>query len=130
MVGEFVREGEKLKDDKTPVPIRYVKFELDATTRQLRTNDKGIATATWAHCVDIAGVQGGVSYDKKFYISSSNGRAPKTGDLFTWEQGKTAKEHKGWFMAGNEDLSFNPVRKEYYTVTEYDEARYILAYKV
>ncbi|OQE26070.1 hypothetical protein PENFLA_c007G02436 [Penicillium flavigenum] len=115
------------KDDKTPVPILYVKFELDATTRQLRTNDKGISIATWAHCVDIAGVQGSVSYDKKFYISSSNGRTPKTGDPFTWEQGETTKEHKGWFMAGNEDLGFNSVRKEYYAVTDYDGGRYILA---
>ncbi len=32
-------------------------------------------------------------------------------------------------MAGNEDLSFNPVRKEYYTVTEYDGDQYILAYR-
>ncbi|KAJ5869389.1 hypothetical protein N7455_004330 [Penicillium solitum] len=131
MVGEFVRDGETFKDaNKTPVPIRYVKYNLDATTRRLHTDDKGIATATWAHCVNIPNVQGGVSYDGKFYISRSTGRAPKKGDLFIWEQGKTATEHKGWFMAGNEDLSFNPVRKEYYTVTEYDGDRYILAYKV
>ncbi|KAJ5413328.1 hypothetical protein N7465_005633 [Penicillium sp. CMV-2018d] len=130
MVGEFVRDGETFKDaDKTPVPIRYVKYNLDASTRRLHT-DKGIATASWAHCIDIPNVQGGVSYDGKFYISRSTGRAPKEGDLFIWEQGKTAIEHKGWFMAGNEDLSFNPVRKEYYTVTEYDGDRYILAYKV
>lgn len=130
MVGEFVRDGETFKDaNKTPVPIRYVKYNLDASTRRLHT-DKGIATASWAHCIDIPNVQGGVSYDGKFYISRSTGRAPKEGDLFIWEQGKTAIEHKGWFMAGNEDLSFNPVRKEYYTVTEYDGDRYILAYKV
>ena len=127
-----MRAGETVPktDPKIPVPIRYVKYDLDATTRRLHTDDKGIATASWAHCVDIDRVQGAVSYDKKFYISRSNGAAPKTGDLFTWEQGKTAKEHKGWFMGGNEDLSFNPARMEYYTVTEYAGDRYILAYKV
>ncbi|CAG7937939.1 unnamed protein product [Penicillium nalgiovense] len=131
MVGEFVRDGETFDDaNKTPVPIRYVKYNLDATTRRLRTDDNGIATASWAYCVNIPNVQGAVSYDSKFYISRSTGRAPKEGDLFTWEQGKTATKHQGWFMAGNEDLSFNPVRKEYYTVTEYDGDRYILAYKV
>ncbi|KAJ5101363.1 hypothetical protein NUU61_003585 [Penicillium alfredii] len=129
LIGEFVREGEKDKKDQ-PVPIRLVKYELDADTRRLRTNDKGIATASWAHCIDVNRVQGGVSYDGKFYLSRSNGRAPKTGDLFTWEEGKKANEHKGFFMAGNEDLSYNPVRKEYYTVTEYDGGRYILAYGV
>ncbi|CAG8902982.1 unnamed protein product [Penicillium egyptiacum] len=131
MVGEFVRDGETFDDaSKTPVPIRYVKYNLDATSRRLHTDDNGIATASWAHCVNIPNVQGAVSYDSKFYISRSTGRAPKEGDLFTWEQGKTATKHQGWFMAGNEDLSFNPVSKEYYTVTEYDGDRYILAYKV
>lgn len=129
MVGEFVRDEEKFKGTDTPVPIRYVKYNLDASTRRLQTAN-GIATASWAHCVNIPNVQGAVSYDKKFYISRSTGRAPKKGDLFTWEQGQIAKEHQGWFMAGNEDMSFNPVRKEYYTVTEYDSDRYILAYKV
>jgi hypothetical protein len=129
MVGEFVRDGEKFKDTNTPVPIRYVKYNLDATTRRLHTDEKGIATSSWAHCVNIPNVQGGVSYDKNFYISRSTGRAPKQGDLFVWKEGQTAKEHKGWFMAGNEDMSFNSVRKEYYTVTEYDGDRYILAYK-
>ncbi|KAJ5442413.1 hypothetical protein N7445_005420 [Penicillium cf. griseofulvum] len=129
MVGEFVRDGETFEDaEKTPVPIRYVKYNLDANTRRLHT-DNGIATASWAHCVDIPNVQGAVSYGSKFYVSRSTGRAPKKGDLFIWEEGKTAKPYKGWFPAGNEDMSFNPVRKEYYTVTEYDKDRYILAYK-
>ncbi|CAG8316357.1 unnamed protein product [Penicillium salamii] len=121
MVGEFVRDGEKFKNTDTPVPIRYVKYNLDASTRRLHTNN-GIATASWAHCVNIPNVQGAVSYEEKFYISRSTGRAPKQGDLFVWEEGKTAVKHQGWFMAGNEDMSFNPVRKEYYTVTEYDGA--------
>ncbi|KAJ5294751.1 hypothetical protein N7508_009572 [Penicillium antarcticum] len=128
LVGEFVRDGEVDKN-RDPVPIRLVKYQLDSTTRRLRTDDKGLATASWAHCVDILKVQGAVSYDDKFYLSRSNGRNPKAGDLFTWKEGKTAKEYPGWFMAGNEDLSYNPVRKEYYTVTEYDGGRYILSYK-
>ncbi|KAL2862376.1 uncharacterized protein BJX67DRAFT_385743 [Aspergillus lucknowensis] len=129
LVGEFVRDGE-VDDNGDAVPIRLVKYELDSTTRQLRTDDNGLATASWAHCVDIVKMQGGVSYEGKFYLSRSNGRDPKAGDLFTWEEGKTAEEHSGWFMAGNEDLSYNQARGEYYTVTEYDGGRYILAYKV
>ncbi|KAJ5691902.1 hypothetical protein N7462_001325 [Penicillium macrosclerotiorum] len=129
LVGEFVREGE-VDDNNVPVPIRLVKYDLDYTTRRLRTDDTGLATASWAHCVDILRMQGGVSYEKKFYLSRSNGRDPKAGDLWTWKEGEAAKEFPGWFMAGNEDLSYNPVRKEYYTVTEYDGGRYILSYKV
>ncbi|KAJ5375955.1 hypothetical protein N7509_012841 [Penicillium cosmopolitanum] len=128
LVGEFVRDGEKYKNGDD-VPIRLVKYDLDSTTRRLRTDDKGIATSSWAHCVNILRMQGGVSYNGKFYLSRSNGRDPKAGDLFTWEEGKIAQQFPSWFMAGNEDLSFNSVRKEYYTVTEYDGGRYILSYK-
>ncbi|KAI2733631.1 hypothetical protein CBS147332_646 [Penicillium roqueforti] len=130
MVGEFVSAGETFDDAaNTPVPIRYVKYDLDYATRKLKTSG-GIASASWAYCVDIPNVQGAVSYDGEFYISRSTGKAPKQGDLFTWEEGQTATEHTGWFMAGNEDLSYNLVHKEYYTVTEYAGDRYILAYKV
>lgn len=129
MVGEFVREGET-DDNGDPVPIRLVKYELDSTTRRLQTDASGLATASWAHCVDILRMQGGVSYNGKFYLSRSNGRDPKAGDLFTWEEGQIAEEFPGWFMAGNEDLSYNLVRREFYTVTEYDGGRFILAYGV
>lgn len=129
LVGEFVRDGE-LDANNNPVPIRLVKYQLDSTTRRLRTDSNGLATASWAHCVDILRMQGGVSYGGTFYLSRSNGRDPHAGDLFTWEEGKTAKKFGGWFMAGNEDLSFSEKRREYYTVTEYEAGRYILAYKV
>lgn len=33
-------------------------------------------------------------------------------------------------MAGNEDLSYNPVKKEWYTITEYQDDRFILTYKM
>lgn len=128
LVGEFVREGET-DTNGDPVPIRLVKYELDYTTRRLRTDETGLARASWAHCVDILRMQGGVSHEGTFYLSRSNGRDPAAGDLFTWVEGEFAKEFPGWFMAGNEDLSFDGVRGEYYTVTEYDGGRYILAYK-
>lgn len=123
-----MRAGEKDKDGQ-PVPIRLVKYQLDAETRRLRTNDQGVATASWAHCMDVKRMQGGVSYSGKFYMSVSNGRSPNAGDLYTWDEKKKTQKHDSWLMAGNEDLSYNPVRKEYYTVTEYDGGRYLLGYK-
>ena len=128
LIGEFVREGEKDKHGE-PVPTRLVKYQLDAKTRHLKTEKKGIATASWAHCFDVDRMQGGVSYDGKYYLSVSNGRDPKAGDLYTWDDKKGKQKFEGWFMAGNEDLSYNQARKEYYTVTEYDGGRFILAYK-
>lgn len=83
----------------------------------------------FAYCVDFEAMQGGFSLKDTIYVSRSNGKSPKAGDLIKWTPGKTADIKKGWFMAGNEDLSFNPVKKEYYTVSEYEKARYVLGYK-
>ncbi|PKX93389.1 uncharacterized protein P174DRAFT_422391 [Aspergillus novofumigatus IBT 16806] len=121
LVGEFIRDSSK-------DPIRLVKYPLDTDTGKLKTNDKSIVTATFAHCADFLRMQGGFSYDNTFYLSRSNGRSPKAGDMFKWKPGKAAELRSGWFMAGNEDLSYNKVRKEYYTVSEYDGERFILAY--
>ncbi|KAI9933527.1 hypothetical protein MW887_008000 [Aspergillus wentii] len=122
LIGEFVR--------KDSDPIRLVKWPLNADTRKLQTNDKGIASANFAHCVDFLRVQGGFSTDNTFYLSRSNGKAPKTGDLFKWKPGEKSELKEGWFMAGNEDLSYNPVKKEWYTITEYQDDRFILTYKM
>ncbi|KAM0095919.1 hypothetical protein ACP6JD_000730 [Aspergillus fumigatus] len=121
LVGEFIRDSSK-------DPIRLVKYPLDTNSGKLKTNDKSIVTATFAHCADFLRMQGGFSYDNTFYISRSNGRSPKAGDMFKWKPGKPAELRNRWFMAGNEDLSYNKVRKEYYTVSEYDGERFILAY--
>ncbi|KAH2186637.1 hypothetical protein KXW61_008292 [Aspergillus fumigatus] len=121
LVGEFIRDSSK-------DPIRLVKYPLDTNSGKLKTNDKSIVIATFAHCADFLRMQGGFSYDNTFYISRSNGRSPKAGDMFKWKPGKPAELRNRWFMAGNEDLSYNKVRKEYYTVSEYDGERFILAY--
>lgn len=73
-------------------------------------------------------MQGGFSLKDTIYVSRSKGQTT-AGDLIKWTPGKTADIKKGWFMAGNEDLSFNPVKKEYYTVSEYKNKRYVLGYK-
>ncbi|KAL5366598.1 hypothetical protein BJX96DRAFT_40166 [Aspergillus floccosus] len=123
LVGEFVR-------DAAADPVRFTKYPVDTATGKLKTNADGVCAATFAYCVDFERMQGGFSYDNKFYVSRSNGNVPKTGDLFTWSPGSGSKFHEGWFMAGNEDLSYNEVSKEWYTVTEYEDGRYILAYDV
>ncbi|KAF7593200.1 hypothetical protein BBP40_011830 [Aspergillus hancockii] len=118
--------GEYTTDD-TKDPIRLVKYALDYTTRKIKTTD-GVATATFAHCVDILRMQGGYSRNNKFYLGRSNGEN-KGSDLFVWAPGGSTSEKNQWLMAGSEDFSFNPSRKEWYTITEHPNKRYIVAYK-
>ncbi|KAE8149806.1 hypothetical protein BDV25DRAFT_122143 [Aspergillus avenaceus] len=118
--------GEYTKDD-TNTPIRLVKYALDYQTRKLRTTN-GVATATFAHCVDILRMQGGYSLGNKFYLGRSNGES-KGSDLFVWSPGSSATARSQWLMAGSEDFSFNPSRGEWYTITEHPGKRYIVAYK-
>ncbi|KAA8651196.1 hypothetical protein EYZ11_009240 [Aspergillus tanneri] len=119
LVGEFVRDSSKNA-------TRFTKYPL--STDSLRTNED-VVKATFAHCVNFERMQGAFALGDKFHISRSNGRTPKAGDLFRWTVGKTAEVKNGWFMAGNEDLSYNSVRREYYTVSEYEKERFILGYK-
>ncbi|KAL4897511.1 hypothetical protein BDV59DRAFT_167915 [Aspergillus ambiguus] len=109
------------------LPIRLVKYPLDYTTRRLR-NTNGVVTATWAYCVDILRMQGGFSRNDTFYLGRSNGEN-NGGDLFTWSPGETAQQSSSWFPPGNEDLSYNEAKKEWYTVTEHAGQRYIVTYK-
>ncbi|KAH8602177.1 hypothetical protein B0O99DRAFT_680321 [Bisporella sp. PMI_857] len=107
-------------------PRRFVKWDLDYTTRKLKTTS-GIATATWAYCVDIDRMQGAVSANGKFYISRSNGA--DAGDLWGWVPGSAAHNNAGFLPTSPEDLSFDSVNNIFYTLTEAVNKRYILAYR-
>jgi len=117
--------GEYQVADST-APRRFVKWDLDYNTRKLKTSS-GIATASWAYCVDIDRMQGAVSANGKFYISRSNQGDP--GDLFAWKPGSTAHNNAGFLPASPEDLSFDSVENVFYTLTEAVNKRYILAYR-
>ncbi|BDD55113.1 hypothetical protein MPDQ_000682 [Monascus purpureus] len=110
-------------------PIRLVRYSLDYTTRELKTSS-GVATSTFAHCVDILRMQGGFSMNSTYYLDRSNGKSTG-GDLFTWKVGEdTPSEQTSNFLPGPEDLSYNPSRGEYYTVNEHPGERYIAVYKI
>ena len=119
LVGEYQVAG-------STAPRRLVKWELDYTTRKLKTISR-IATASWAYCINIDRMQGAVSANGKFYISRSNQDDP--GDLYTWKPGYAAHNNAGFLPSSPEDLSFDSVRKIFYTLTEALNKRYILAYK-
>ncbi|KAL2868923.1 uncharacterized protein BJX67DRAFT_29597 [Aspergillus lucknowensis] len=120
MVGEYQTE------DST-VDIRFVKYPLNPETSRLATDDEGVVGASEAYCSNFLRVQGAFALDGKIIISRSNGGSTG-GDMFNWTPGSAATSHIGWFPPGNEDLSYNPVRKEWYTVTEHPGTRYIVGY--
>ncbi|KAK3990494.1 hypothetical protein QBC44DRAFT_264767 [Cladorrhinum sp. PSN332] len=111
----------------TTVPIRFVRWPLDYTTRKLKAGSDGKTTqATWAYCVNIVRMQGAVSADGKFYISRSNG-ANGAGDLYGWKPGNAAYENNAFYPRGPEDLSYDKRNGgRIYMASEYPGARYII----
>ena len=117
--------GEYQTADST-APRRVVRWDLDYTVRKLKTSN-GIASASWAYCVDIDRMQGAVSNDGKIYISRSNGAS--NGDLWVWTPGSAAKNNAGFFPPSPEDLSWDTRTDLFYGLTEAKNKRYILTYK-
>lgn len=116
--------GEYQPDEKNP--IRMVQYELDYTTRTLKSGaDKKTAKGVWASCYDILRTQGAVQADGKIYVSRSNG-ANTNGDIWGWIPGKGATPNKGMVSPGPEDLSYDKRGKKVYTVTEHPGKRYIV----
>ncbi|OBT95345.1 hypothetical protein VE01_06650 [Pseudogymnoascus verrucosus] len=118
IIGEY-------QETDVKTPIRVIRYPLDYTTRKLATT-ANVATATWASCINILKMQGGMSWKGKFYFARS---ASPAADLWSWIPGNAAKLAKGWFPAGAEDLSYHEARGEWYTLTEYAGDRRIVAYK-
>ncbi|KAJ0422695.1 hypothetical protein BJY00DRAFT_72748 [Aspergillus carlsbadensis] len=121
--------GEYQTEDST-VDIRLVKYPLDASTGRLAIDDDtGEVGASEAYCTNFLRVQGAFARDGQIVLSRSNG-ANTGGDMFVWTPGQMAESHVGWFPPGNEDLSYNSVRGEWYTVTEHAGKRWIVGYSV
>jgi hypothetical protein len=110
----------------TTVPIRMIKYDLDYTTRRLKTDSDGkTAKATWAYCVNIEQMQGAVAANGKVYISRSNGK--DKGDMFGWIPGQGAYKNAGFYPPSPEDLSYDKRRGgRIYGLTEAKGKRYII----
>ncbi|KAK2590062.1 hypothetical protein QQS21_012261 [Conoideocrella luteorostrata] len=117
LVGEYQK--------KDTLPIRMAQWELDYTTRKLKTGTDGkTAKAVWAYCTGIVRTQGAVQANGKIYISRSNG--DKAGDIFGWIPGKIAHNNEGFVPPSPEDLSFDKRGSRIYGLTEQAGGRYIL----
>lgn len=101
------------------LPIRMVQWQLDSTTRKLKS-----AKGVWAYCAGIRSIQGAVQANGKIYISRSNGASGKS-DIFGWTPGKAAYNNAGIVPPGTEDLSYDTRDGTIYGLTEYAGGRYL-----
>ncbi|SPO01896.1 uncharacterized protein DNG_04569 [Cephalotrichum gorgonifer] len=121
LVGEY-------REDSADHPIRQVRWDLDYTMRTLKTNVDGLASATWAYCVNVDRAQGAVQVDGTIYISRSNS-AVRAGEIFTWTPGGPAVKTQD-VRPGPEDLTYDKRTKEVFTLSEHAGNRYIFGIKV
>lgn len=121
LVGEY-------RADSDAYPIRMAKWDLDYTTRRLKTDSANLAKATWAYCVNIERMQGAAAVDGRIFISRSNG-ASGNGDIWGWTPGGAATLNAGKLPPGPEDFSYDKRTKEMFTATEHAGKRYIVKFK-
>ncbi len=103
---------------------RLVRFDLDPASGLLSLGADGRATATLTGD-GVAGMQGAVLVDGRHLTSVSRGPW-KPGSVWVGEPGSLA-ERRWELPMGPEDLSYDPGRRELWTVTEHPRRRWICA---
>jgi hypothetical protein len=117
LFGEYQPKSEVDKG----TPTRVGKWELDFEKRAL----KGSAAKS-VYCLGIERMQGAMTVNNKYYISSSNVDAQS--NLYTWQPGKNKDKNAHFFPPHSEDISYNKHGNEFYVVTEGKGERFIVTY--
>ncbi len=121
LIGEYGNPG---------TGTRLVRWGADYTDREL-VHDAGSttdATASWAYRVDVTSMQGALSLNGRYFLSTSDGDA-NDGDLATWTPGGSVVMHYDTLPIGCEDLTYRPSVDELWTVTEYAGRRVAISVK-
>ena len=106
---------------------RLVRFDLDPGTGLPRLDGEGRAVPR-LDGDGVAGMQGAVLVDGHHVASVSRGPWGP-GSLWVGEPG-SLREHRWALPMGPEDLSYDPVRRELWTVTEHPRRRWVCALAV
>jgi hypothetical protein len=116
--------------DAAGAGARLVRFNIDYTNRELLydSGSSTVATADWAYRVDVVSMQGALSLNGKYYLSTSDGSGNE-GDLGTWRPGSAVTMHYDTLPIGPEDLSYRTNTDELWTVTEYAGRRMAISVK-
>lgn len=118
IVGEYNSEG---------TGTRLVRYPLDESSDLLRESDDGLVHATETHTVDLPSMQGAVSIDGRFFVSSSAGSGTR-GNLVTLEPGGSPTWHEGVYPPGPEDFAYDPASDSIWSNTEYPGNRSVFAF--
>ncbi|GIG00856.1 hypothetical protein [Catellatospora citrea] len=121
LVGEYGNPG---------TGTRLVRWGVDYTDREL-VHDSGSttdATASWAYRVDVTSMQGALSLNGKYFLSTSDGDS-NDGDLGTWTPGGSVVMHYDTLPVGTEDFTYRSNTDELWTVSEYAGRRMAISVK-
>jgi hypothetical protein len=105
---------------------RLVRFPIDYTDRRLREDSDGYVRGTEAYLVSVDSMQGAVSVNGTFYLSTSDGETNE-GDLATFRPGGPVTLHRNVLPTGPEDLSYWGVRDQLWSATEWAGSRSVFA---
>lgn len=119
LVGEYANPG---------TGSRLVRWGIDYTNRELVYTSGTDATASWAYRVDVTSMQGALSRDGRYYLSTSDGSGNE-GDLGIWTPGGSVSMRNDTLPIGPEDLSYRPSTDELWTATEYAGNRMAISVK-
>ena len=117
VVGEYAYPG---------TGTRLVRFPLNQSTFKPSESSDGYVHGTQAYNVSVTSMQGAVSINGKYYLSTSDGASNK-GDLATFTPGGSVVMHTDTLPIGCEDLSYWPGKDQLWSVTEYQGSRSIFA---
>ncbi|GAB3434048.1 hypothetical protein [Flindersiella endophytica] len=119
VVGEYANPGSG---------TRLVRFPIDYTNRLLTTSSDGYAHGTQAYQVDVTSMQGAVSINNKYLLSTSDGDSNK-GDLGEFTPGGSVVMNTDVLAIGPEDFSYWPDRGQVWTASEHPNQRNVYAFR-
>jgi hypothetical protein len=113
--------------------VRTIRVPIDYRDRYLKPASDGIIKATEAYRIDLESVQGSAAINGKFYYSQSDGNdysSPSSaGDLHTWVAPSGSFTRYGNALTvGPEDLSYDPIRDQMWTVSEHPDHRWVYSF--
>jgi hypothetical protein len=116
LIGEYQSQS----DLDAGATSRIVQWEIQ--------DQKPSSLATFAYNSGLPRIQGAVSANGQIYFSSSNSNDPS--NLYTWTPGQSPEKQEHFFPPHSEDLSYDKPQNLLYGLTEGEDLRYILAYRV
>jgi len=124
----IVTEYQRPSDVELGKQVRSIRVPIDYEDRYLKPASDGVIKATEAARIYLASVQGSAAINGKVYYSQSHGEKT-AGDLHTWVAPSGAVvPHEGVLPVGPEDLSYDPIRDQMWSLSEHVGERYVYSF--